>query len=143
MNAPATRRGLLGASAAMVLAGAALPAVASTNPDAELLAVLAEFDALEAAIYPKPDPTAGLATLEEEQAWDDQVRPLHARQDALLERLCELETHTLEGFRARARTLLGWAELFMRDLQNDAAAGYWPQRMQIAFYRDLVGERPA
>ncbi len=68
------------------------------DDDTELLSVLAEFEALERQIYPQPGP----ATIEEERAWDEHVAPLHERQGKLLDRVCELDTHTLEGFQARA-----------------------------------------
>ena len=144
-GAPPTRRLVLSAFTGAAFAGVATtaaPADAAENPDAELLAVLAEFTALEAAIYPPLDP-AHPATLESEAEWDDAVQPLHARQKVLLDRMCDLPTHTLEGFRARARVLIMWAELFVHDLQKKAAEGYWPEKMQIALFRDLAAERAA
>ena len=69
------------------------------------------------------------------------AEPLMARRRACLDRLCEMETHTLEGFCARLRSLLAFDDLFMPELEADAAAGYWPQRMQLALLRGLAGER--
>ena len=139
----ASRRNVLatlaGGVALTTLNVATLPAGATESADAELLAVLAEFEALEGAIYPPRDPTRP-PTIEDEAAWDDAVQPLHARQRALLDRICELPTHSLEGFRARAHALVMWTECLIADMQKGADEGYWPEKMQIALFRDLLGE---
>ncbi len=90
-------------TATATLAAAEVPAATSPNPDAELFAVLSEFDALEKQIFPQPGP----ATLAEEAIWEVWAEPLMERRRALLDRLCAIETRTLEGFRARVRTTPG------------------------------------
>ena len=137
-----SRRGLLSGVGLAALAGAALaiatPSAASAHPNAELLAALAEFDALERQIFPDPPP----ATIEEE-VWEVWAEPLMARRRACLDRLCEMETHTLEGFRARARSLLAWDDRHMPELEKQAAQGFWSYRMQLALLGDLAGGRSA
>ena len=138
-----TRRRLMCAISGATFAGTALviaaPPAEAASPDAELLAVLAEHVALEKQIFPEHGP----ATIEEEEIWEVAVEPLQIRKSDCLNRLCEMETHTLEGFRARARTLLVWNNEFMRGLEQDAAAGYVTERMLLALFRGLVGERAA
>ena len=140
-NSP-TRRLILSAFKGAAFAGMAVvgvPAEGSESPDAELLAVVAEFDALERQIFPEPPP----ATLAEEEVWEVWAEPLMARRRACLDRLCELETHTLEGFRARARSLLAYDDRHIPELEKQASKGYWSYRMQLALIRDLSGERSA
>ena len=138
-----TRRRLMSALSGAAFAGTALviaaPSAEAASPDAELLAVLAEHVALERQIFPEHGP----ATIEEEEIWEVAVEPLQIRKSACLNCLCEMETHTLEGFRARARTLLVWNAEFIGGLERDAAAGYVTERMLLALFRGLVGECPA
>ncbi len=103
---PPSRRLILSAFTGAAFAGMAVvpaPADAAENPDAELFAVLSEFDALEKQIFPQPGP----ATLAEEAIWEVWAEPLMERRRALLDRLCAIETRTLDGFRARVRTTPG------------------------------------
>ena len=114
-----TRRRLMSALSGAAFAGTALaiaaPSAEAASPDAELLAVLAEHVALEGQIYPQPAP----ATIaEEEEVWEAWAEPLMVRRQACLDRMCEVTTHTLEGFRARARTLLVWNDEYIRDLER-------------------------
>ena len=112
-----TRRTLLAgvAGAAATLAVIA-PAPASENPDAELLDLLAQFDALERQIFPG-DPLP--ETIEAEDKRDRAVAPLRARQDALLSRICTMRATTPAGWQARARSYLLWDD----EMQKAIAAG--------------------
>ncbi len=141
LAAASTRRHVLSALTGVAFTGTALaiaaPSAASDNPDAELLAVLAEFDALEKQIFPNPGP----ATIEEEEVWEVWAEPLMVRRKDCLDRLCEMETRTLEGFRARVRSLLAWNDRLMPELEKGASDGFWAPRMQLALFRGLAGER--
>ena len=137
---PLTRRLILSAFTGAAFAGMAVipaPADAAEHPDAELFAVLTEFDAMEHRIFPSPPP----ATLEEEAVWEVWAEPLMEHRQALLDRLCAIETRTLEGFQARVRSLLAYDDRLIPELEKDASKGYWSHRMQLALFRDLAGVR--
>ena len=106
-----TRRHLLAGAAGALAAGVSMPVVAkvaygdipSTRPDAELIAVCAEFDACErrTAIIHSTGPDcvmddgeAGLASA-----------PFFARMELLLDRMDELRATTPAGIQARAHCL--------------------------------------
>ncbi len=97
------RRSLLSAGpAAMVLVGVAGDAVAGPNPDADLLAVCAEFnvcDLRQRAIYDGPDAT------DDDGKAGQAVAPIFARMDALLDRMEHLRAASPAGIAARAGSL--------------------------------------
>ncbi len=138
---PPSRRLILSAFTGAAFAGMAVvpaPADAAENPDAELLATLAEFDRLEREIWPPgvrgPDTIAGE---EERDVW---IAPLQERQAELLDRICVLHAHTPQGHRARARSILLWdKELQKAIAAGDDAKSYDDDRMIRALIRDLVG----
>jgi hypothetical protein len=135
----ATRRGLLA-----VLAGAAATSTivapkassAVESPDAELIDLLAQFDALEREIYPDgPLPQ----TIEAEDERDLAVAPLRARQDALLGRICSMRATTPAGWQARARSYLLWDnEMPQAIAAGDDPTAYDEDRMITALIRDMT-----
>ena len=104
------------------------------HPDAELLAVCEQFSALELMLYP---PGLGLETIEEEHARDERNEPLNAEQSSLVEKLWDLRATTLEGFQARARSLLLWDSILTTAIEN--TEDYWEQVLLHALLRDLAG----
>ena len=135
-TAPSRRAMLTGSGA--LLAGvtgflaASGAATAAARPDAELFRLCAEIDALEDKISSF---TIKGATLEEGQARDKLARPFADAQGALIAQLCDTPATTIEGIRARARTLLKWAP----DWEDQKRSGYH-YAMISALLRDLVGE---
>ena len=127
------RRHLLTAAAASVMLPGAVMASEGGQiacPDAELIAVCAEFDRLE---------LAALATFQghepgspEDEAAEAERDRLSAAQEPLVERMCELRAVTREGHVARARSLALWDAELMK-LQHDIA-GQFTQ----AIVRDLL-----
>lgn len=140
--AQSSRRALLQGSVVTALGAgiAAAPAVAAvsgSNPDAELIRMCAEHDALEHRVRAL-DYTA-LPDSEEEAGFEAASDALSAQQGPILERICELRGTTLEGLRARART---WA-LWMGEQTRDVPGDYPERRMIRALIRDLLGEDAA
>ena len=115
------------------------PGEAAENPDAELIRLCAECDALQAQIdaiwadrkthLPVPEQIAI------EHARGDAQQPLLDAQDPLLERICAMRASTPQGHAARARTLLAWDKdpCWTHD-------GCWNSQLIGAIVRDLVGE---
>jgi hypothetical protein len=134
MNAPIhSRRAMLTGSAALLTGVTAFLATQDTapNPDAELIRLCAEIDALEDKL---DSFTLKGATLEEEQAQDKLAQPFAAEQEPLIARLCEMPAITIEGIQARARTLVRYAP----DWKNKS--GGYDGLMIAALLRDLIGE---
>jgi hypothetical protein len=137
-NVP-SRRALLGGTAAL-LAGAVVTATTiapqngGASPDAELIALCAEIDALEDKI---DSFTIKGATIEEEEAQDKLAQPFADEQEPLIVQLCDMPATTIEGIRARARTLVKWAP----DWRNKR--GGYDAAMISALLSDLIGEARA
>ncbi len=97
------RRSLLSAGpAAVALVGAAGHAVAAPNPDADLLAVCAEFNACDVrqrAIYDGPD------AIEDDGKAALAAAPIFARMEVLLNRMEDLRAASSIGIAARAGSL--------------------------------------
>lgn len=117
--------------------GEAFPVAAS--PDAELIGLCAECDALQARVdaiwadrkthLPVPEQIAI------ERVRDVEQQPLLNAMDPLLERICEQRATTPQGHAARARTLIAWD----KDpcwVDDDC----WNSQLIGAIVRDLVGE---
>ncbi len=144
-----TRRGVGGAILAAVCGGAFAGAVVlpdpgeafpvAASPDAELIRLCAECDALQGqidALYlPQLDHLPTLEILAAEDTRTRAVKPIADRQDPLLERICELRATTPQGHIARARTLLQWDKdpIWTHD-------ECWNSQLIGAIVRDLVGE---
>jgi len=95
------RRGLLAAVPALTL-GCAGAAVAAPNPDADLLAICAEFNACDVrqrAIYDGPD------AVEDDGKAALAAAPIFARMEVLLNRMEDLRAASAIGITARAGSL--------------------------------------
>ena len=148
VTAPSRRQ--FGASALAAAVGAAFAgavvfpdagdaASAAASPDADLIRLCAECDALQVrmdALYaaPHPDNLSNAQHVALEKARDVLEKPLADAQDPLLERICELRATTPQGHAARARTLLGWDK---DPCWTDDAC--WNSQLIGAIVRDLVG----
>lgn len=123
-----------------LMVGSVEPFPAPVSPDAELISLCAECDALQAKIDAlwEGDPTRSMSLAESrafEKARDIEQRPFADAQDPLLERICELRASTPQSHAARARTLLGWDK---DPCWTDDAC--WNSQLIGAIVRDLVGE---
>ncbi len=145
-----SRRHLIGGSILAALSGAAFAGAvvlpnpgeafpAATGPDAELIRLCAECDALQARIdkqYTTPwehlSPSEAHAR---EVAIDAAIEPLTDAQDLLLERICAMRATTPQGHAARARTLIAWDK---DPCWTDDEC--WNNQLIGAIVRDLVGE---
>ncbi len=143
-----SRRHLVGSSILAALSGVAfagavvLPDLreAADNPDAELIRLCAECDALQAKVDAlwAGDRTAGM-TLAESQAYEKAreiaQEPFSDAQDPLLHRICEMRATTPQGQAARVQTLLAWDKdpIWTHDY-------CWNSQLIGAIVRDLVGE---
>ena len=98
------------------------------NPDGELLAVCAAFDAAEHDRN---------AMFDEGTLTDEANTTIRAAQDRRVERICTLRALTLPGLQARARSLLLFDDEFLERRLVHA-----PDRMMAAIVRDLVEDVP-
>ena len=111
------------------LAGLITPAIAGAAPagwDAELIAACAQFDVLERRLQALSD-----------DKYADEREAIRDEQFPLLDRICAANCTTLEGLRARVRTIALWeadAPTFAAD------ETYWNSRMFHALLRDLSEE---
>ena len=115
--------------------GEAFPAAAS--PDAELIRLCAECDALQGQVDAVwAEDKTHLSVPEQiaiEHIRDAAQQPLLERMDPILERICTLRATTPQGHAARARTLLMW--------DKDPCwveAECWNDQLIGAIVRDLV-----
>ena len=124
MTGPTTRRGLIGAALAGVAVGGAVPFVLPDHPDAKLLALCADFEALQrrvnglwswqvngegratASFIEDDDERDVVVTALEEQLWPIHLQIFHQR------------AKTIEGMRAKVRCLL-LVDGQMRDIALD------------------------
>ena len=104
---------------------------APPSPDAALLQACAEFDALERA-YLATFTGFKAGSPEEDAAGAEQER-LHADQEPLVDRICDLRAVTREGQAARARSLALWDAESMKSGQH-----YTGDRLMAAIVRDLL-----
>jgi len=129
-----SRRSLFAGVPAVLLAGAvAAPALAATAyPDAELIRLCAEFDALEIqheAFF------EGSTRIDDDEERDVALEPIETAQEALLDRICHLPICTLDGARALAATYV----LYIAKQADQLPTQYWDQRFERAIVRGLVG----
>ncbi len=106
-----------------------LPSSSAPNPDAELLAVCAAFDATEHHRNTMFDD--GTLT-------DEANATLRAEQAQRVERICTLRALTPQGWQARARSLVLFDDEFLERRLVHAN-----DRMVAAILRDLVEDSPA
>lgn len=129
------RRDFLAFTAGAAASGVALPiaiAHAADNPDAELIALCGQFDALEQqalALYDGP------TRIKDEDECDALHDAITDQQRPLLARLCEMRATTEAGFRARAATANLWW-----NVKPEPDEAYWDERMIMALLRDLTGK---
>ena len=143
-----SRRHLVGGSILAALSGAAfagavvLPDLrkAAENPDAELIRLCAECDALQAKVDAlwTGDPTRDMTPAQAwafERAREIAQQPFSDAQDPLLHRICEMRATTPQGQAARVQTLLTWDKdpIWTHDF-------CWNSQLFGAIVRDLVGE---
>jgi len=129
-----TRRGLLGGAAALAVAPIAPVMSAHPHPDRELIAVCAEFDAIER--YINSHYAGGSRKIEDDDERDVAIAPFQEAQEPLLERIVALLATTPDGFMARARTLALWDLDAMRQI---GPGNYLEDRMLAALLRDMTG----
>ena len=124
MTGPTTRRGLIGAALAGVAVGGAAPFVLPDHPDAKLLSLCAELEAVQrringlwawrvdgvsrstASFIEDDDEREAIVTALEEELW-----PIHLQ-------IYDLRATTIDGMRAKARCLL-LVDGEMRDLADE------------------------
>ena len=145
-----SRRHLIGGSILAAACGAAfagavvLPnpgeaSLAAESPDAKLIGLCAECDALQAKVDALwADRMTHLTNAEQiaiEHIRDAAQQPLLEAMDPLLQRICEMRATTRQGHAARARTLIAWEKdpCWTHD-------GCWNSQLIGAIVRDLVGE---
>ena len=127
MNRP-TRRGLLGGAAVLA---ACTAAVGASSPDATLLAACVAFDDLERRAnatfggWDCDDPREAEAVAERDR--------LYAAQDVHNKVMLAHRAVTLDGHRARARSLAAWDLELMK-----AGPGDFGKQMTAAIVRDLL-----
>jgi hypothetical protein len=138
-----SRRRILGGSAAVALAALPFVAAAASGPDAELIRLCAEFDALERQYVSYF--RGGANYIEDDYDRSDVTDPISDEQKILLNRICLLPTRTPEGFRARLRMMTLWAPEWTEELPETAAdeGGFWDERMRAAFFRDMLAATAA
>jgi len=103
------------------------------SPDAELIRLCAEADALEHSV--RSLYTDGSSPIEDDAERDRAQAPLEAQQKPLFDRICCLRATTLEGHVARARTLRTWAPDF-----GDDEGGSYDSRLLGALLRDMLAD---
>jgi hypothetical protein len=137
-----TRRAVLASAVSIpVVAIAAVPTVAaqSSDADAELLALLARFDAAERCSQ------ATFDAVETNDAWDagEPIRDAcQGEQEAIIDAICATPARSIAGLRARARSFLLWAPMMegpVEDVAADPGLPFEP-RLLAALLRDLAGE---
>jgi hypothetical protein len=128
---PARRHDVLAWSLLSDMAGVRplAPVPAAPDLDAELLAVCAEFDAVEHRRN---------AMFDDDTLTDEAHEALREEQAPLVDRLCELRAATIEGMRARARSLV-----LYDDAAMERRTVYTNDRLVAALQRDLIGEAGA
>ncbi len=109
----------------------AVTMAAPVEADAELIKLCAEFDRLEHACDALFE---GVETVEQERKSDRLSEPLREQQDTLAERIIAHRATTIEGFRARARSVAIWDKQF---------TGGWHEGVHCSIahsiLRDLLG----
>ena len=112
MTGPTTRRGLIGAALAGVAVGGAVPFVLPDHPDAKLLALCSEFEALQRtynglwAWRANGTYVAGPNHIEDDDKQEDAAQAIEAETEPLHLRIFGIRAQTVDGMRAKARCLL-------------------------------------
>lgn len=132
-----TGRRALAGGAVLALLGAtvATAAIPEANPDAELLRLCAEFDALERRVQAALN---GAITIEEDEHAEKLAQAHGVEQKPLLNRMCALPCTTAAGAAALAASLLLW-EGGEVQLEDDLHANT-NERLLSALLRGVLGE---
>ena len=131
------RRQLLAtvAPAALAVSGVAVAAPAAINPDAGLLALCAEYEALERRIVAA---NKG-ATLDTEDSIYEAMTGPRERQDAIVDAILATPPTTPAGFVAVVKLLVIWhPRLLEHDRELDTT-----ERLHLALYRGIMGRAAA
>ena len=111
------------------------PSAPDEPDDAELIAALAEFDAIERHVNSHFE--GGANAIVDDRERDAVIVPLWETEREPLERACRMRAVTLEGLQARARTIV--LEDLDLDPEVDAITeGYTNDRLIAALLRDLL-----
>jgi len=102
------------------------PVAAAPDPDADLLAVCAEFDAVEHRRN---------AMFDDDTLTDEANAAIREEQEPLVDRLCEMRATTIKGMQARARSLVLYDDAVM-----ERHTVYTNDRLVAAVLRDLIEE---
>lgn len=136
----ACRRATLAGLAGFTIGGAAIVApataspsmaIAAENPDADLVRLCSEFDAIQQAI---DDLYRGPGRIDDDGERGAAIEPLSEAQGDLLDALCDMRARTQAGFIARARTLAKYNP----DLVRGAGADCSETRQMAALLRDMT-----
>lgn len=144
-SAPAkpSRRGVLASAAGLLAFGgttAAVQAAPGAHPDAELIALCAAFDDLERRYRASFDRDSS-AYVEDDDERDRVNDLIREAQDPLEERICAIRATTLDGWRARVRSILLW-DAEADPAEDSLCLGHsTDRRMTAATFRDLLGDR--
>ncbi len=134
-----SRRRLLAAAtpAVLALSGAAVAAPTAHNPDAELIGLCADFDALERRIDALFE---GVSALEFDAA-DAVASVIEVDQRRLLDRICTLTPSTDEGCKALAQSVV----LLSPDYADPAlpVMGTMDERLANTLVRGMMGRAVA
>ncbi len=122
------------AASASTIAHAA-PAPQPGNPDAELIALCAEFDAIEREMMAAYDL---FSEDQEDELWE-YLKPFHERMDGVMDRITVYRITTLAGFQAVARTAL----LSVPDALEFLEEPYFLDRFLRTIFVGLTGIEPA
>jgi len=104
---------------------------AAVSPDAALIQLCEEFDALQRLIYNCE--LRGSTEVHDEKLREKILAPVHERQKEILKALFVLRATTLAGFLARARMY----RLYERE-KFEEETGYHDVQMIIALVRDMT-----
>ena len=143
----ASRRAMLTGSVALLAGATALAAsqTGANSSDAELIAVCAEFDALQRQSDDAFD--AERAAGGSFDRADAASEPFLDKQRTLFPRLIELRARTPAGFEARANVMARWYMSFWQEVLEEcvdpAHHGNWHYIMLATFMRDAIGHEMA
>lgn len=125
---PHTRRNLAGAAALILASDRAALATPTASPDAELIRLCVEFDAIEQKHY------AAFCASNDDDAREAAMDAMADEHEPLIDRIVELRPTTIEGARALARSLHLWTH---GDFADGATTD---ERLARALVRGLIGE---
>ena len=143
MRPAATRRSLFSAAAAITLGSgitagfAASVADFAETPDAQLIALCAEFDVLERR---RQHAANAARTMEEEELADRVWADVSQQQKPMLDRMCSFPCVTLAGLGALAASLVLWDAGELSVAEDDAEAPV-NERLTAALLRSVMAGR--